>query len=324
MAAKQQTHTFSVQVSRRDEATNDVNASTSVDGTVVETTRIPAAENGKIDTAGIRRVLMNASREARVYATSKNVELSVTVNNLGAVKHYVIDPSGGVEQTSDAPTRATPAHAARQQVSRASNAPRRQDAPPSPVHSPRGATGHPQPRAPRVAARTPRPPAATAVPLRPRPSWSPDASNPNETDVKDATSTQPGPASAKPELIPVTDKKLRVKVNPANDGGGLRSAASKFKALARWQQVLIVVLGVIVAFVGLRACTGGGGDYTAICVDQRTAMRQLDPGPCQDGKVVYYVWYYVDSGEDLPKPNTEYSTAKGTFDKPTRGTITYS
>ena len=78
------------------------------------------------------------------------------------------------------------------------------------------------------------------------------------------------------------------------------------------------------ALLGARACSGGGGQYTAICVDQRTGMRQLDSGPCQDGKVVFYVWYYIDKGSEVPKPNTDYSTTPGTFDKPTSGTITYS
>lgn len=108
----------------------------------------------------------------------------------------------------------------------------------------------------------------------------------------------------------------RPQVGSAENEG--KSKRAGLLAEARKQRVVgvvVVILAVIAVIVGFRVF-GGGTDYEAICVDQRTMTRAVTGLACEDNLDTNHRWWFSADVEELPTTGERVPSDGGTFDEP--------
>lgn len=134
-----------------------------------------------------------------------------------------------------------------------------------------------------------------------------------------ASASRPVPsAPAKDTSTPLKRDRPEPEVDDDDENGpGISRRTKILVALA-----VIVVLALAVL---ARMFSGGGESYAAVCLDDRTMVRQQTLTPCEEDTDPYYTWWYVPEGEYVPPVGGFALTGKGNTRAPANedATITY-
>lgn len=97
-------------------------------------------------------------------------------------------------------------------------------------------------------------------------------------------------------------------------------------SLSTGKRVVVGAGVALAALVGVRAVQGGGSDsYVAVCVDNRTMVRQAADSNCKTNPTPsYYRWFYIPSGKTVPIVEATVDANMGsTMAPPNSATIEY-